>query len=163
MTHYIEGAVPLAELARATKRPVAEIEAEAVALALFVGIDWAGRPALGERDARQVVTGDARRAREHDDAWQEFLTRCATWTDARDQAVRDAHEAIGADPRQGPEKHSAARDAGIEAGRRFELSNPPPTWVEGVEDGNAVRRYSDRPQDGGLLKRAAAALTGAGR
>ena len=78
--------------------------------------------------------------------------------------VQDAHDAIGADPRSGPQKHSDAREAAIAAGRRFELSTPPPTFAPGVEDGVAVRRYSE---PGGkparLLDKARDLLAGAPR
>ena len=79
--------------------------------------------------------------------------------------MQDAHDAIGADPRSGPQKHSQARDAAIEAGRRFEMSTPPPQFAAGTEDGVAVRRYSDRgdAKPAGLLDKARTMLAGAPR
>jgi len=161
---YIENSVTIKEIATVTKRTTAEVEAEAVELGLFVGQDWAGRPAIADQDAEQLVSGEARRSREDAAVWQAFLARCATWTAARDQAVQDAHDAVGADPRSGPQKHSDARDAAVEAGRRFEMSTPPPTFAPGVEDGNAVRRYSaPAAKPAGLLDKARDLLAGSPR
>ena len=41
---FIENAVPVAEVAKVTKTTAAAVKAEALALALFVGVDWAGSP-----------------------------------------------------------------------------------------------------------------------
>jgi len=164
VSYYIEGSVPLAEVAKVTKRTTAEVEAEAVELGLFLGTDWAGRVAVAEDDAHGLVGGSARRTREDEVAWRTHLDACETWTRRRDEAVRDAHDAVGADPRSGPEKHSAARDAATEAGRRFEAANPPPTFVPGVEDGVAVRRYSaPGGKPAGLLDKARDLLAGSPR
>ncbi len=149
---FIESSIALSEVAKLTKRSAAEIEAEATELDIFVGVDWAGRPAIAQRDARAIATGEARRVRESEAVWAAHLAACAAWNAGRDAAVRAAHDAVGADPRQGPEKHSQAREAAVEAGRRYEQTTPVPLW-QGTESGNAVRNYSTKPE--GLLKRAA--------
>jgi len=148
-TTYIRGAVPLAEVAAVTKRPVAAVEAEALELGLHVVEDWAGRHALAEADAQRLVSGDARRDREHDAAWAAHLAACARWTAARDTAVQKAYADAQPAPGRlgGGAAADAARQAASEAGRRYEETTPPPLW-EGREDGNAGRRFTDRPAKG---------------
>ena len=84
MTAYIEGALSLKAVAAVTKRTIADVEAEALSLGMFLGADWAGRPAVAERDAQQLVTGEARRVREHDLAWRDFEDRSRAWEATRD-------------------------------------------------------------------------------
>ena len=151
---FIENSVTIKEIATVTKRNVVEVEGECAELGMHVGVDWCGRPAVAEVDAQQLVTGEARRVREHDARWSAHLRDCEDWTRRRDEAVRAGHERVGADPRQGPEKHSQAREAAIGAGREFELTTPVPLW-EGVECGNCVRQYSERDaKPAGLLDKA---------
>jgi len=153
---YIEGAIPLAEVAKLTGRKVVEVEAEAVELGLFVGQDWAGRPAIADEDAHQLVSGSARRTREDEVAWATHLDACASWTTARDNAVREAQRdtelAAQRAGRGGPAAASAGLEAARAVGREFETSTPPPQWGD-EPDGNARRLYSEsgRPR---LLDRA---------
>lgn len=164
---FIENAVPIKDVAAATKKTVAEVETEAVALAMFVGRDWCGRPAIAEVDAESLVSGNARRALEDAQSWRTHLDTCAAWTADRDEAVsavQAAHTAASAaQGRFGPDADSRAREAGVEAGRRYESTTPPPTW-NGLEDGNAPRMFTERDaKPGGLLDRARDLLAGAPR
>ena len=146
--------VTLDELAKVTRRKVDDLRAEAFDFGFLVGIDWAGRPAIDEQEARQLVTGEHKAAREHDAAWAAHLADCAAWTAARGVAERPAYEEVAARGRRGPDADSAAREAATEAGRRYEQTTPVPLW-QGTDSGNAVRRYTERPAEPGLLKRAA--------
>lgn len=56
----IESAVTVADIAKATNTPEADVEAEARALDMFVGADWAGRPAVSVGDAAGLASGAAR-------------------------------------------------------------------------------------------------------
>lgn len=52
-TTFIEGfTVTLAEIAKVVGRSVAEIEAEAARLGVYVGTDWAARNAVSVEDAQ---------------------------------------------------------------------------------------------------------------
>lgn len=161
MTHYIEHAIAIKEIAAVAKRTTSEVEAEARELDMHVGQDWAGRAAVEEQDAQQLVSGEARRTREHDALWRTYIDECSAWEADRDEAVRAAHAAVGANPRSGPERHAQARDAAAEAGRAYEQANPPPTFQDGA-DSAAVRRYTERPPEPGLLRRAVDAVKAGG-
>jgi hypothetical protein len=52
---------------------------------------------------------------------------------------------------QGGQAHAAACEAAIEAGRAFEDRTPVPL-LQGMDTGNAVRRYTDRPTVGLLAR-----------
>ncbi|MEO7980334.1 MAG: hypothetical protein ABI807_05530 [Sporichthyaceae bacterium] len=164
---YIENAVTAKEIAVVTKRTVAEVEAEAAELNVFVGTDWAGRPAVSEVDARQLVSGDARRVRESEAEWSSFLARCATWTLTRDELVREAQRAAELASQRDGHGGGAGATAGVEAeraaGADYETSNPPPTWGD-QRDGNARRLFTAEPGDRpGLLDRARDLLAGSPR
>ena len=68
MTTLIENAVTLADVAKALKNPVAQVESDCRELSLFVGSDWAGKPAVSTVDAHAYVSGAARRDHDHADA-----------------------------------------------------------------------------------------------
>ncbi len=65
MMELIEAAVSLADVAKATKSTVTKVEADARELALFVGSNWSGQPALSVVDAHALVSGSARRDQDH--------------------------------------------------------------------------------------------------
>jgi hypothetical protein len=152
LDQFLRNLVPLADVAKVTHRTVDEVRAECAGFGFFIGIDWAGRPGIDEQEAHQLVTGEARRAREHDAAWAAHLADCARWMSTRDAAVRAAYEAAGGGKSRGQDIDAAARDAAAEVGRSYERSTPVPLW-NGEESGNAVRSYSVAPQPG-LLARA---------
>jgi hypothetical protein len=156
--HFITKAAPIAEIAAVTKRKAADIEAEAISLGFYIGVDWAGRPAISTSEARSIVTGDARRDREHDAAFAAHIAACAAWTRGRDKAVRDAHADHLAAPRKGrtasdPIVQGNAKEAARDAGRAYELDTPIPLF-DGMDTGNASRVYVDTQR--GLIRRAAA-------
>lgn len=163
---FIEGSVTVKEIATLNKRTTVEVEDECRELGLFIGTDWAGRPAVSESDAHQIVSGEARRTREDARAWSSHLRSCEAWVAGRDEAVRGAASAhTAASAAQGrfdPDADSRARAAGVAAGREFEESTPPPLW-NGVEDGNARRMFSEAGDRPGLLGRALDVLAGAPR
>ncbi len=65
MTELIEAAVCLQDIARVLKSTPTKVEADCHELSLFIGCDWAGRPAISVRDAHGLVSGDARRDHDH--------------------------------------------------------------------------------------------------
>ncbi len=144
--NFIEGGVAVADLAKATKRSVADVEAECQRLDVWIGVAWDGRPAVSEREAAGLVSGELRREREHDVAWNRYSIDAEAWTRRRDEAVQIAagiasraatlaFEGPGDAQRKGVE-------AGREAGRKFEEENPAPVWQDG-EQPLTERRFSD--------------------
>lgn len=164
-TTYIPHSVTLIELAKATKRTTAEVEDELRQLAIFTGTDWAGLAAVSEVDAQQIVSGDARRAREDEAAWRAHLDACEAWTRTRDELVREAQAEAELTARRAGRGGGDAAQAGVEAGRSvgadYETNNPVPSW-NGEPDGNARRLFSDDGRHG-LLGRALDLLAGAPR
>ncbi len=132
MTTLIENAVTLQDIAKIMKITVTKVEADAGELSLFVGPDWAGRPALSVIDAAALVSGDARRDRDHDVAWRSHLASSEGWETAREaarsgafQAARDAALRAG---RGAPSAASAGHAAAREAVGDFERRTPPPEF-----------------------------------
>jgi hypothetical protein len=130
MTMTVEGGVPLAELARVMKATVPEVEAECRALSVFVGTDWAGRPAVLERDASRLVDGSERRDQEHRREWLAHLAQSEQWTRDRDAVQQSAHDAAWREaggPRGGQFASEAGRQAARTAAEAFERTHPVPT------------------------------------
>ncbi|MDP9473358.1 MAG: hypothetical protein M3Q71_22295 [Chloroflexota bacterium] len=57
MSTLIENAVALADISKITKRSVADLTRECDALVVYIGVDWADRPAISVREAHGIVTG----------------------------------------------------------------------------------------------------------
>lgn len=144
----IENAVPLADVAKVMRKPLAEVRAEAEALGMFVGgQDWACRPAVTQDEAHGLVTGSSRRETDQRAEWMEHLRQTEEWEARRDQVRRDTAQATRLDVlRRGvgePAAQTAAHEAAAAAVERFERQNPAPTyggnataksWVAGVVD-----------------------------
>ena len=88
--------VTVAEVAAATGRKPAEVEAEARALNLTVRPDWVNRAALTVADARGLTTGEARRNLEHERAWAQHQRDTKAWTEGRSRAIAEAARAVRA-------------------------------------------------------------------
>ncbi len=132
MTTFIETGVPLADIAKTMKTTVARIEAEARDLDVFIGQDWAGRPAVSVAEAATLVSGTARRDRDHDTAWREHLARSEAWEAAREGlragAFQEAHDVALRKGRGAPAAASVGHEAAREAVRDFERRTPPPEF-----------------------------------
>ncbi|MFG3493780.1 hypothetical protein [Streptomyces sp. NPDC047928] len=154
--------VTLAEIKAATGRKADKVRAECAELGLLVVDDWAGRPAVTVVDARELVSGAIRKAREHAAAQDEIRAACARWeaeraavtTAAADEAQERAERSKrrpflpGAFVRQsGPtsaEIHELRREAYRHAGAQFERRHPRPgpyvslMFVDPSQEGSAV-------------------------
>ncbi len=132
----IEHAVSLTDIAKIMKTTVARVEAEAHSLDVYVGVDWAGRPAVSVVEAASLVSGAARRDRDHDLAWRAHLAASEAWEAAREAARRTAFQgAYDASERQGrgsPVAAVAGHEAAREAVRDFERKTAPPAF-DGAE------------------------------
>ncbi|HET9871423.1 MAG TPA: hypothetical protein VFP89_02340 [Propionibacteriaceae bacterium] len=132
MTALIEAAVPIADVAKVTGATQRAVEDEARALQLFVGVDWAGRPAVSVVDAAALVSGSARREQEHATAWQAHLRASEAWERDRELARRAGYtegaERAHSRGLAGPAAASAAREASREAAEKFERHTPAPTF-----------------------------------
>ncbi len=129
MTELIENSVPVADVAKALKTTVAKVEAEARDLSLFVGADWAGRPAISVRDAAALVSGAARRDRDHDVAWRSHLASSEAWEANRERrrasAFQEAYDAALRQGRGAPAAAAAGHEAARVAVGDFERRTPP--------------------------------------
>jgi hypothetical protein len=135
MTHdvYIEGpTVTVAELAAAVKRTEPKVRADCADLGLFVGVDWAGRPAIAEGDAHGIASGRLRERHEHDVAWRGHQAATEAWEADRERARTSAAERVLEEARRlgrgGPIVDQDAREAGREAAFAFERSNKAPRF-----------------------------------
>jgi hypothetical protein len=135
----IEGAtVTLAEIAKVTKMRAAEVEAEALALDLFVGINWAGLPAVSVADAYGLASGRARLAYDGRQASLAHMARLEQWEQGRESAravgakvVYEEHLARG---EGAPAAAHYGNIAGDEAAAKYEHENPPPQFGEAVPE-----------------------------
>ncbi len=132
MTGFIESSVTLDEIARALKTTAAAVEAEADQLDLFIGRDWANRPALSTIDAAGIVSGTARREQSHDAAWRAH-TAAVEAHEADREAVRVSafRTSYDSEMRRGL-GNSASAQSGHDAARAalydFDASHRPPTF-----------------------------------
>ncbi len=131
---FIEGmTVTLAELAKHLKTTVDKVAAEANDLGPFIGEDWAGKSAVSAVDARALASGEARRAKDHDEAWRRHIDATERWEkgreNARAMAAQQAHDAAMRAGRGSPYAAHEAQQAGSDAARRFEQTNPQPTFA----------------------------------
>jgi len=142
MTALITDGIPLADVAKVTKTTIAELEAECRQLIVFIGRNWADRPAVSAADAHALVTGAARRQHDHSRAWHDYAEQAEAWTKARDGAYMDATRLAG-------QKAADRVEAGRAAAREYEQTHPMPTWVDGatplteckyLDEGGALRR-----------------------
>jgi len=132
MTTLIEAAVTLADVAKVTKSPVAQVEADCRELSLFIGADWAGRSALSVTDAAALVSGSARRGADHAAAHARWRADTEAWEAAREAERRRAFtDHFDAARRRGtgdPAAASAAAQAASAAIVDYEKSTPAPVF-----------------------------------
>jgi hypothetical protein len=132
---FIQGAVTIADLAKATRKSEATATAECTELGIFVGEDWAGRPAVAEADAHALASGQARAIRDRDAAWREHQNATEAWEADRQRAYESAaaaaHDRATRRGVGGPSAHREASEAGQLAAREFERKNRMPLY-EGV-------------------------------
>lgn len=167
--------IPLAEVAKETRRSALKVHAELEDLGMFIRDDWAGRPAISESDARAFVSGTARRAQEHSRALSAHLHAVEEWTRGRDAAAKTGSDAAqeketrramrgfrlpGADGPLSPGEIAAARREGaMHAGAQYERRNPRPEFM-GSRD-YVKLSYVDESEEGSLVAAAVGALRGA--
>jgi hypothetical protein len=176
-TSVSEYLVPLTEVAKVTGRTVLKVRAECAELNMFIRDDWAGRPAISEKNARALVNGTARRAQEHERALSEHLRAVEEWTRGREAAVRAGAETVqekeqrramrsgrlsGVNGPLSPGEIAAARRKGaMHAGEQYERRNPRPEFM-GNRD--YVRlAYVEPSEEGSLVAAAVGALRGVTR
>src|SRR4051794_21977538 len=114
---FIENAIPVVDVARAAKLTVAETEAEAARLQIFIGENWAGKRAMSEVDAHGLVSGATRREQDQRTEWNAHLAlseqwekdRAAAGSTAARQARRVAHSKGLGDPVAASAAHEAGR------------------------------------------------------
>lgn len=144
----IENAVPIADVARVMKLPVADVRDSCRDLQLFVGQDWAGRPAVSVQDAAGLVSGDLVRDKAYREAWDAHQRATSDWEAARETArqngYRNAWLAAKSRGAGDPEAGSEGRLAGAEAAEGFELANPAPTFNGTSTAQSWLRRTADR-------------------
>jgi len=132
MTTFIENAATLADIAKATKGTVAQVEADAGELSLFIGCDWAGKPALSVIDAARMVSGDARRDAEHAEAHRRWRADSEDWElqreQVRQQAFNDHFDAVRRRGVGDPQAAHGAAQAGSAAIVAYEKVTPAPTF-----------------------------------
>lgn len=132
MTALIENAVTLADVARQTGTTATAIEAEALAVRMFVGYDWANRPAVEVTDAHKLVSGAARREHDHDVAWHDHQVATEAWEAERNRVWQEAAGAARDEAksrRLGDGAAAAAgREAATDAVRKFEAKHPAPAF-----------------------------------
>ena len=132
---FIEGcAVTLAEIAKAAGRPVAEIEAEARRLQIFIGSDWAGRAAVSTVDAHGLASGALARDTEHQRRHTAWVNAHQEWEqakeDARRGAFQQAYDAVRRTGRSNSEASDRGHRAGAAAVADFEAANPAPRFEQ---------------------------------
>jgi len=122
--------VTVAEIAVAMGRKVDQVEREARQLGLTVRPDWAGRAALTVDEANALASGQGRRDYEHDQAWAQHVRATKAWVDSRTRAIAEAAQKVRSTvgSRGSGLVSLKAREAAVEAGRRYEKRNPRPSF-----------------------------------
>ncbi len=132
MSELIEAAVCLQDIAKTMKNPVAQVEADCHELSLFLGCNWAGRPALSVVDAHGLVSGATRRAQDADRAWRAHLASTEEWETERERrragAFQEAYDAALRQGRGAPAAAAAGHEAARVAVHDFERRTPPPEF-----------------------------------
>jgi hypothetical protein len=132
----IEGAVSVADVAAVTGATVDQVEAEARSLNVFIGVDWAGRPAVTELEASGLVTGRLRLDTDHQAGWAAYQAELEQWSKEREQARSDAFAQAWRVARGRGQGDSMSTDAGHAAGRaavvQFEREHPEPAYQDGA-------------------------------
>jgi hypothetical protein len=133
--NFIEGcAVTLAEIAEAAGRPVAEIEAEASRLGIYVGTDWADRPAVAVGDAYGLASGRLARDTEHQRRHTAWVNAHQDWERDKEAVRREAFQEAYDEVRRIGRSNSEASDRGHAAGAAavadFEAANPEPRFEQ---------------------------------
>lgn len=141
MRYFEEASVPIEDIAAVLKQKPAVVEAEALALGMTVGRDWADRPAVVPVDARGLVTGEGRRQAERQSQWMKHQRSTAEWESARTQVVaaaqRVAYDGAVRSGKGAAEAHSIGLAAGREAGAAYERTTPRPSF-DGTETTNLM-------------------------
>ena len=132
---FIEGcAVTLAEIAKAAGRPVAEIEAEARQLQIFIGSDWAGRAAVSTADAHGLASGALARDTEHQRRHTAWVNAHQDWERDKEAVRREAFQEGYDEVRRTGRSNSEASDRGHAAAAvavaDFEAANPEPRFEQ---------------------------------
>ncbi len=126
--------VTVAEIAAAMGRRPADVELEAAELGMLVKPDRAGRPSLSVADARGLTTGEVRRLLDHNRAWEQHQRDTKRWVEGRNRALAEAARKVRstAGTRGSGIVSIMAREAAVEAGRKYEKHNPRPLFGDGV-------------------------------
>jgi hypothetical protein len=131
LSDYIEQSVPLKAVAAAARMDLAELVDEAQRLAIHVGTSWDGQPSMAELDAQRLVSGEARRTAEYDQARAAYLAAEQRWQAERQRIWQDAYF-TGFNKAGGPRAGRASDEAGREAARaaveQYESTTPAPRW-----------------------------------
>jgi hypothetical protein len=132
---FIEGfTITLAEIAKVVGRSVAEIEAEAARLGIYVGTDWADRPAVAVGDAYGPASGALERDQEHQRRHTAWVNAHQEWEQAKEDARRGAFQTVYDEVRRTGKSNSEASDRGHRAGAAavadFEAANPEPRFEQ---------------------------------
>lgn len=157
----IENGVTIADLAKHLKTTVADVEQQCSELNVFIGVTWANRPAISQREAFEMTTGKLRADREHERRWQEYRIAAEAWVSERDAttaaAARETATLVGDSMESRKSAHDAGLKAGREAGRQFEEEHPAPADPDGNLSwvGAQPRYLAD-----GIFRRALDRLTG---
>lgn len=140
---YIENAVPVEEIAQALRSKPATVEADARTFGLWVGVDWAGRPAVSDADAHGLVSGRARANHEQAVRQADLQRRAAEWVAERsavnEAAWSDAYKAAVSRGTSAGDARAKAVMVGWDAGHAFERKLP-----RELED-YVHRVYTQRP------------------
>lgn len=130
MTAFLETAVTLADVAKVTKTTASAVEGQCAELGLFVGTDWAGRPAVEAVDAHRLVSGAARREFDNHAANVARQSAVDGWEEGRRQAYDRAAAAVyaeaSAEGDSGPQMLQQAQAAGRKAAEEYERTTPQP-------------------------------------
>lgn len=131
---FIEEAVSLTDIAKRTNSTVDEVKAEAAALGMFIGVNWAHEPALSSVDAHDLVSGSARRDHDHQAAHLEWVNARQEWQTDRENVRREAYQEAFNDGRRVGVSSSLASDRGHAAAAaavaEFEKAHPEPVFNE---------------------------------
>jgi len=124
----IESSVTLADVAKVLKSTPTKVEADCHELSLFVGCNWAGKPAISVTDA----AGAARRDADHAAAHGHWRAAGEAWELQREQVRQQAYtDHFDTARRRGvgdPAASSEAAQVASAAVEGFEKSTPAPVF-----------------------------------
>jgi hypothetical protein len=132
--YFVEEAVPIAEIAKATRMTTSAVEDVCRDVGFVIGEDWVGRPAVTTREAWHIASGQAAERAKTERLNIDRQLAGERWTQDRNDAYNEAYSGVFEANRRLPLMSRPAdavvlgdaQQAGRDAVAEFERTHPHP-------------------------------------